>query len=120
MKTNEMFNIERQQEIISLLNEYGSISVSKLSKLLYTSAPTIRRDLSALENQGKILRTHGGAVLRNAAENEIPLMLREDSNNKSKKNNCTKGSMFYKKRRCNIHGCLVDSSISHSEFKKFQ
>lgn len=91
-----MYNLERQQEILSIIEEKGSISVNKLSEILYTSAPTIRRDLTVLENQGKILRTHGGAVLRKTAENEIPLILREDSNNKSKKIIAEKAKKYIK------------------------
>ena len=37
-----MFNIERYEEILNILDKYKSISVNKLSKLLYVSAPTIR------------------------------------------------------------------------------
>lgn len=91
-----MYNLERQQEILSIIEKKGSISVNKLSKILYTSAPTIRRDLTVLENQGKILRTHGGAVLRKTAENEIPLILREDSNNQSKKIIAEKAKRYIK------------------------
>ncbi|MBO5059534.1 MAG: DeoR/GlpR transcriptional regulator [Clostridia bacterium] len=80
-----MFNLERQEEILKILIKSGSSSVTKLSKLLYVSQPTIRRDLSVLENQGKVIRTHGGVVLRNASDNEIPLVLREERNNLSKK-----------------------------------
>lgn len=54
-----MFNIERQREILNILEKYGSVSVNKLSNTLYVSPPTIRRDLTMLENQGKICRTHG-------------------------------------------------------------
>lgn len=79
-----MFNIERREEILNILEKSGSISVEKLSKLLYVSPPTIRRDLSYLEEEGKVHRTHGGVVLRETAEREIPLLLREDSNSKSK------------------------------------
>lgn len=79
-----MFNIERQEEILNILEANKSITVNKLSKLLYVSPPTIRRDLTHLEKQGKVFRTHGGVVLRQTAESEIPLMLREDQNNKSK------------------------------------
>ena len=79
-----MFNIERQEEILSLLKTNKSISVNKLSQLLYVSQPTIRRDLTILEQQGKVRRTHGGVVLRQTAEKEIPLMFREDQNGKSK------------------------------------
>ena len=73
-----MFNLERQNEILNILEKDRSISVNKLSKMLYVSQPTIRRDLSILEKQGKVARTHGGVVLRETAEKEIPLLLREE------------------------------------------
>lgn len=79
-----MFNIERQKEILNILEKSKSISVSKLSKLLYVSQPTVRRDLSELEKQGKVIRTHGGVVLSCSNECEIPLMLREDQNSVAK------------------------------------
>ena len=79
-----MFNIERQEEILNILEKNKSISVNKLSELLYVSSPTIRRDLTFLEQQGKVRRTHGGVVLKQTAEKEIPLMLREDQNSKAK------------------------------------
>lgn len=79
-----MFTIERHEEILNILERDKSISVNKLSKMLYVSAPTIRRDLSILEEQGKVLRTHGGVVLRQAAESEIPLMFREEQNSRAK------------------------------------
>ncbi|MBE7049710.1 MAG: DeoR/GlpR transcriptional regulator [Ruminococcaceae bacterium] len=79
-----MFNLERQEEILNVLEKNKSISVNKLSEMLYVSPPTIRRDLTVLEQQGKVRRTHGGVVLRQTAEKEIPLMLREDQNGKAK------------------------------------
>lgn len=80
-----MYNLERQEEIINLLEKVRSISVKKLAEALYVSQPTIRRDLSALEEQGKVKRTHGGVVLRKSSDIEIPLLLREDQNNMAKK-----------------------------------
>ena len=91
-----MFNIERQEEILKILEQNKSISVNKLSQLLYVSPPTIRRDLTELETQGKVHRTHGGVVLRQTAESEIPLMLREYQNNKSKEIIARKASEYIK------------------------
>lgn len=87
-----MYNIERQNEIINILVERKSISVNKLSKMLYVSPPTVRRDLSELEKQGKVSRTHGGVVLRLTAESEIPLMYREDQNAIAKRIIATKAA----------------------------
>lgn len=52
----------RYQEILSALNETGSIAVEELSARLKVSVVTIRRDLDDLEQQGLLNRTHGGAV----------------------------------------------------------
>ena len=79
-----MFNIERQEEIINILSQHKSISVKQLARMLFVSPPTIRRDLDMLEKRGKVMRTHGGVVLRQSAEGEIPLMLREEQNHQSK------------------------------------
>ena len=68
-----------------ILDKSTSISVTKLAQLLYVSQPTVRRDLSILEELGKVQRTHGGVVLRKVSDAEIPLMFREDQNNLSKK-----------------------------------
>ena len=79
-----MYNLERQEQIIRTLEEKKSISVQKLSELLFVSQPTVRRDLDILARQGKVQRTHGGVVLRKASDTEIPLMFREDQNNAAK------------------------------------
>ena len=60
---------ERKKEIYDLLCDKKSLSVSALSKLLYVSEMTIRRDLTELEAQGYIKRYRGGAVI--AAEDSI-------------------------------------------------
>lgn len=80
-----MYNLERQEQIMNILEKSKSISVTKLARMLYVSQPTIRRDLCVLAEQGKVQRTHGGVVLRKVSDAEIPLMFREDQNNASKK-----------------------------------
>lgn len=80
-----MYNLERQEQILAILEDKKSISVTALAKLLYVSQPTVRRDLDNLCRQGKVQRTHGGVVLRKVSDTEIPLMYREDQNNGAKK-----------------------------------
>lgn len=80
-----MYTLERHEEIMKLLEGKNSISVVKLAELLHVSLPTIRRDLSILEEHGKVHRTHGGVVLRRTSEAEIPLMFREDQNSQAKR-----------------------------------
>jgi DeoR/GlpR family transcriptional regulator of sugar metabolism len=53
---------QRQQRIALLVREAGSVTVAGLEKELGISAATARRDLAGLERQGKVRRTHGGAI----------------------------------------------------------
>ncbi len=57
-----IFTEERRSEILQILREQGSVSVAALSKKYHVSGTTIRIDLTALENEGLLQRTHGGAV----------------------------------------------------------
>lgn len=80
-----MFNIERQTQIMRIIEESKSITVQKLSKLLFASESTIRRDLTILEKTGRVRRTFGGVVLSEAAEREVPLQYRKVQNIEKKK-----------------------------------
>lgn len=51
---------ERQKEILRLLEGRSYITVQELSALTFTSASSIRRDLTYLENNGLVKRLHGG------------------------------------------------------------
>lgn len=53
---------QRRHAIICLLNEQGEVSVDQLANRFATSEVTIRKDLSALEKNGLLLRRYGGAV----------------------------------------------------------
>ena len=55
---------QRHYRILELLMKNKSISVKVLCDELEASEATIRRDLTVLESEGKLERTHGGAVLR--------------------------------------------------------
>ncbi len=73
-----MFAVERQKYILEQLNEIGSVLVNKLSVELNVTEETVRRDLEKLENQGLLMRTHGGAILME--ENNIELSLEKRKN----------------------------------------
>ncbi len=51
----------RQQAIVDLLITHSILTTETLSKQLNVSRETIRRDLSELQAQGKVLRNHGRA-----------------------------------------------------------
>jgi DeoR/GlpR family transcriptional regulator of sugar metabolism len=54
---------ERRRRIARLVREAGSVTVSLLESEFGISPMTARRDLVALEEEGRVRRTHGGAVL---------------------------------------------------------
>ena len=56
------FTAERQRRIEQMLREQGRVEVLELARLLQVSEHTVRRDLLALQGQGLLQRTHGGAV----------------------------------------------------------
>lgn len=57
-----MFAEERKLKILELLDNDGSVKLTDLMSYFNVSEATIRRDLSDLEEQGKLYRTHGGAI----------------------------------------------------------
>ena len=54
--------VERQQRILDVVDDRGVVRVTELSKLFGVSEITIRRDLIALESEGLLTRSHGGAI----------------------------------------------------------
>jgi DeoR/GlpR family transcriptional regulator of sugar metabolism len=61
---NLMFAIERIRIIKNYLYTKKKASVNELSQMLNVSEVTIRKDLEKLEEEGFLIRTHGGAVLK--------------------------------------------------------
>ncbi|WP_136604546.1 DeoR/GlpR family DNA-binding transcription regulator [Paenibacillus dokdonensis] len=80
-----MLVAERYDKIVGLVNERGSIRVSELSELCGVTEETIRRDLDRLEQQGKVRRSHGGAVSVKEAQAETPYFEREVMHQEEKK-----------------------------------
>ena len=72
MVTERLFLQERVDQIWAVLQAQGRVSVSGLCKRFGVSAVTIRNDLATLEWQGRVLRTHGGAMLKPDLSAERP------------------------------------------------
>src|SRR5699024_4692702 len=58
-----MLTRERHNIIMELLKEMETVTLKDISNVVPASESTIRRDLTELENQGKLIRLHGGATL---------------------------------------------------------
>src|SRR5690554_5995225 len=55
--------LKRRKWIIEQLERLGRVEVDDLADQLKVSTMTIRRDLDQLEEEGMLIRIHGGAVL---------------------------------------------------------
>ncbi|MGZ0656019.1 DeoR/GlpR family DNA-binding transcription regulator [Coraliomargarita sp. W4R53] len=69
----------RQHRLLSLLSIDVESKSSNLIEQLGISEATLRRDLSDLVESGKIIRTHGGALLRPEALNEASFIDKEQA-----------------------------------------
>jgi DeoR family transcriptional regulator, fructose operon transcriptional repressor len=73
-----MLKIERQKNIMTLLQTKGSVTVDQLTRIFNVTDMTIRRDLEELSDQHQIIKTHGGATLAGKnvmAENPFELRI---------------------------------------------
>ena len=65
---------DRRQKILDILHQSGKVSVAAISRELGTTPVTIRSDLTALEQEGHLIRVQGGAILppRNKGSQAVP------------------------------------------------
>lgn len=70
--------VVRQQHIVTLLEHSQTLTTDTLAARLGVSKETVRRDLSELQQQGKIQRSHGRAraIRRDHQGNEAPFHAR--------------------------------------------
>ena len=59
---------ERRSKILEVVNARGSVSVNDLHRSLDVSQETIRRDITKLSSDGRLRKTHGGALALDHAE----------------------------------------------------
>jgi DeoR family fructose operon transcriptional repressor len=57
-----MLTRQRQDIILKQLEQHGNVTVAELKQALQTSESTIRRDITALDQQGRLVKVFGGAV----------------------------------------------------------
>ena len=70
---------DRESSILEYLSQNREATVEELCAKFFVSVATIRRDLKSLAENGKIIRTHGGAFLSSFPGESIPQELREKS-----------------------------------------
>ena len=58
-----MTTYERRQSLLEILRSQPGMRVPQVAQALGVSEGTVRNDLTALEDEGRLKRVHGGAIL---------------------------------------------------------
>jgi DeoR/GlpR family transcriptional regulator of sugar metabolism len=79
-----MLPYERREKILELITEDGSAKVINLAKIFKVTEVTIRQDLEKLDQEGLVIREHGGAYLKNIVDRvkEFSLIHQENMDKK--------------------------------------
>lgn len=85
MKKNEknshkgMIAAERRRKIYEIALKDGSVTVGDLASLLSVAENTVRNDLDILHTEGKLIRSHGGAVVTESSSFTMPYTQTRDA-----------------------------------------
>ncbi len=105
---------QRRDKIVELIRENGTARVSYLSELFGVSEPTIRQDLDKIEQQGEIVRDHGGAFLKNT-QTRVKTLSLEHTEHMELKQAIGKTASYYIKPNSSI---ILDSGTTTTELAK--
>ncbi|HEO8418760.1 DeoR/GlpR family DNA-binding transcription regulator [Niallia sp. FSL W8-0635] len=109
------FASERRQIILKKLQEDQRIIIKDLSKEISVSEATLRTDLTKMEEEGLLKRTHGGAILANSdTDKEFSFFTREGKNKKEKLSIAKKASELISDGQC----LMFDSSSTALELAR--
>jgi len=76
-RSNRLLVEERRRRIMELLDTQERVTVEELVERFSVSAVTIRGDLDALAEIGAVVRSHGGALKRVNAPEDVPIAVKE-------------------------------------------
>jgi DeoR/GlpR family transcriptional regulator of sugar metabolism len=79
-----MNQVVRQKQIFELIADRGECSIEELMDQFNVSGMTVRRDLQFLADQGKVIRTHGGAAMAEQISFEFEFLHRVRENHLAK------------------------------------
>ena len=75
---------ERRRRIMEMLEGQERVTVDELVGRFLVSAVTIRGDLDALAGAGLLIRSHGGALKRDEAADDVPIAVKETQHHAEK------------------------------------
>ena len=81
-----MLTKQRHEMILKLLEEKGSITVTEIRDLLKASESTVRRDITALDKEGRLVKVFGGAIAnkQSVTSHEYTVAQKEDFSREEK------------------------------------
>lgn len=82
--TSTMITAERRRRILDLALQQGAVSVSDLAAGLSVAENTIRNDLDNLCREGKLVRSYGGAIVKETGLPVLPYSQIRDANMRQK------------------------------------
>ena len=91
-----MLKDERLEKIYEFIKENGAASVQKICKTLFYSEATVRRDLKRLADMNMVVRTYGGAMIRQYDNAIQPFLIREQQTLPEKMSIAEKASTLIK------------------------
>lgn len=113
-KMEKMFALERREKILQKLHEKQRITVKELSDEISVSEATLRTDLTKLEQEGLLKRTHGGAIPVDAADGDHSFSTREKKNKNEKTVIAKKALEFVSEGQC----IMLDASSTALELAR--
>ncbi len=75
---------ERKKIILEQLQKNEAVKVNEMAEALHVSTETIRRDLERLEQEGKLKKVYGGAIMSRSDSSELPFDLKTKINAREK------------------------------------
>ncbi|MCI8549573.1 MAG: DeoR/GlpR transcriptional regulator [Lachnospiraceae bacterium] len=109
-----MFSEERKEKILEILDRKKSVKVSELSKFLKISEVTVRKDLDELHGARKLCRTHGGALILNHGQYELPWQGPESLRMEEKRRIARRAIQYV----CDNEAIILDDSSTVLELAK--
>ncbi|MET3696705.1 DeoR family transcriptional regulator [Bacillus oleivorans] len=109
-----MLPFERRKWLEQQIKLHKVIDIEDVSTKLNVSAMTIRRDLKELEKNGKVIRTHGGAISVDSFSEEIPYSSKITKNITEKKEISLKALQLIKENST----IILDSGTTTLELAK--
>lgn len=79
-----MSSLQRQSQIVEILQAKGRISITEICSLFDVSDMTARRDLNEMDRLGLLRRIHGGAVVNLGRSYEPSYQMRSTKNQSAK------------------------------------